>query len=249
MPTQEELQARYADQYATSGHYGADPKRHNERRGRVFRWVADKVMKLAGPAGKVVEIGAGWGGLAQVLAEHDVTYQGWEPSPEIAAFPRAQGLAVCLGGLEQAVEAGVRADVVVSCAVYEHLLDQEGFLRGATELLDSGGHMVLQCPTARLPALVARWQRRIWPRRELPSVFGSLAPPWHVSLPTPRSLRLQAERSGFSVVEVAASPSGRSGGVASFLQVANEAVGRTGMALVGESWPLVMAHVFTLRAQ
>jgi len=246
-PSAELLKTLYEEQYVHAGHYGDDAERHNRIRRQVFNWLADRITKLCSAEEPVMEIGAGWGGLAEILLSRGIAYEGWELSADAVAAARERGLPIRFGTIEDAREAGAQATVVVSCAVYEHLSNQLEFLISAKEILQPGGYLVLQCPSAGLPARVSRWLSRILPHRDLPSVFGSLAPPWHVLLPTPASVRAQASQAGLAVVEVCPSPSGRAGGLRSALQVLNEVIGRTGFSVRGESWPYVMAHVYILQ--
>lgn len=246
-PSTESLKTLYEEQYVHAGHYGDDAERHNRGRRKVFNWLANRITKLCRAGEPVVEIGAGWGGLAEILLARGVAYEGWELSADAVSAARERGLPIRFGTIEDARESGAHASVIVSCAVYEHLPNQLEFLTSAKEILQPGGYLVLQCPSAGLPARVSRWMNRLLPDRDLPSVFGSLAPPWHVLLPTPASVRVQASQAGLEVVEVCPSPSGRAGGLRSALQFLNEAIGRAGFSVRGESWPYVMAHVYILQ--
>ncbi len=58
--------------------------------------------------------------------------------------------------------------------------------------------------------------------------------------------RLAAD-AGLYVMLVEASRSGRTAGYRGALQRANDAVAQTGHSLIGETFPLSMAHVFILR--
>jgi hypothetical protein len=250
-PEESELGELYRDQYHHGGHYHEDPESLLKERGRVIDQVADTVAAI-GINRTVVEIGAGWCGLGRVLTGRGFEYVGLEPNRDMADYGRSKGLDVRPGGIE-VLEANpslaANLGVIVTMAVYEHLLDQCGMLRRMASLLPADGAIVLQAPTAGFPRAVGEVLRRIAPQRQLPSVFGSLAPPWHVCLPTPKSLRIQAASCGLTVSSVTASLSGRRSDWRRFLQAANEMLGVTGHSLFGERWPLSMAHLFVLRPE
>jgi SAM-dependent methyltransferase len=248
-PSSARLAELYRDAYPRSGHYGGEGARHLRARQRVFSQVADELVRDRPPGEnrQVIELGAGWGGLAAELARRQVPYRGFEPNPELAAWARERGLAVETGELatfEPGAPEGLESIVLV--AVFEHLADPEAALRRFARLLPVDGRIVLQVPTAGIPRFVGRILRRFG-RRDLPGFFGTLAAPWHLLLVSPAGMRRLAERTGLELVRVRPSLSGRDGGLRSLMQLTNELVARAGCALFGERWPLVQAHLFTLR--
>ncbi len=249
VPDPAELDELYRSSYHDDGHYHQDPDEHLAQRRRVCEQVAD-VASAALPEGRaVVEIGAGWGNLGVVLAERGVPWVGLEPNPVLVEAGRSRGVDLREGDLAALeADAALRAEVgvLVSMAVYEHLARPGEELARMAALLPPGGAVVIQAPTAGIPRVGGRWARRLRPGRELPGFFGSLAAPWHVCLPTPRSLAVQAGRCGLEVRAVHVSRSGRAPDARRVLQAANEWVGRGGRALFGPGWPLAMAHVFVL---
>lgn len=250
-PSPERLAELYRDAYLRSGHYADQGERHLHSRRRVFAQVAAELARgrTPGDPRQIVEIGAGWGGLAAELGRRGLPHRAFEPNPELAEWARHRGIAVETGDLatcELGPPAGIEAIVLV--AVFEHLADPLGALRRMAELLPDDGRVLLQMPTAGLPRAVGRQLRRFGgARRHLPSFFGTLAAPWHVLLVSPAGIRLLAASAGFEVVRIQPSLSGRDGGARALLQLANELVARVGCALAGENWPLVQAHLFTLR--
>lgn len=253
LPSEEVLARAYAGEYHAAGHYSASPEQHARTRSRVCAQVADIVTSLHAPgdARCVLEVGVGWGTLGELLHARGVPYMGIEPSQVMAAHAAAKGLDVRHCALESLDPDTVRDRVrcIAMMAVYEHMVDQEGTLRQLRKLLASDGALVIQCPTGGIPRVLGGVVARFRKDNALPSFFGSLAPPWHVCLPTPRSVQQQAARAGFVVTDIVPSLSGRERGLKGGLQVVNEVVALTGNRMVGQDWPFTMAHVFTLRCR
>jgi SAM-dependent methyltransferase len=118
-------------------------------RHRQIKRVCDHVFArraLPGSAFSVVEVGAGWGGLAQVFSrDGQYRYIGFEPSAARAAYCRARGFDVregLFGGFESA---GV-ADAVIFDNVLEHVEDPETLVRGAAASLREGGVLIVIVP-------------------------------------------------------------------------------------------------------
>lgn len=250
-PTDSELERLYRTAYHQGGHYSEEPQRHARERHRVVQQLADLVARYRRTDSRalVVELGAGWGALGDALVRRSLDYVGIEPNETMAAYARSRGLDVRTGRIDRLELEGPRqVDVFVSMAVYEHLLHQGEVLRRQASLLAPGGAVIIQAPTAGIPALVGRALRTLAPAHELPEVFGSLAPPWHVLLPTPQSIAIQAAQAGLRLESVLVSRSGRRDDWRRWLQAAVEATGRVGHDVVGARWPLAMAHIFVLRA-
>lgn len=253
IPSEQELEELYRTEYHASGHYDTDPELSRRHRWRVCRYVARRLAALRRPGDPrvVVELGAGWGTLGLALREEGIPYVGLEPSEAMCRHAAALGLEMLNGRLE-ALESDPalagRVWALATMSVYEHLPNQLEVLKRMAALLPPDGVILIQCPTASVPRLVGRLMHRVAPRRELPFLIGFFAPPWHICFPTSESLRLQAQRCGLVLESVEASPSGRyhDWGRRS-LQILQEAVARGGHRLVGERWPLSMAHVFLLR--
>lgn len=250
-PTDEELERLYRTAYHLGGHYSEDPSKHARERSRVVEQLAGLVAQVGKVRSRalVVELGAGWGALGDALVRRGLDYVGIEPNEEMAAHARSRGLDVRTGSIDRLEEQVSRkVDVFVSMAVYEHLLHQVDTLRRQAALLAPGGAIIIQAPTAGIPSLVGRLVRELAPTRELPEVFGSLAPPWHVLLPTPRTIEIQAAAAGLRLESVRVSFSGRRDDWRRWLQVAVETTGRAGHKVLGRRWPMSMAHIYVLRA-
>jgi hypothetical protein len=166
----------------------------------------------------------------------------------MAEHARSRGLDIVTGDLDQidAVARSERIHTFVSMAVYEHLLHQTDVLCRQAELITANGEIIIQAPSAGIPRAVGRLFAALQSQRELPGLFGSLAPPWHVLLPTPQSIRAQAARCGLQLKQVLVSNAGRRRDFRRLLQIASEQVGRAGHGLLGERWPLSVAHIYVL---
>ena len=250
-PSDDELERLYRSAYHQGGHYSVDPARHARERSRVVAQMARLVESQCRnrPRALVVELGAGWGALGDALVRRGLHYVGVEPNEEMAAQARRRGLDVRTGSVDRLeLQTSSKVDVFVSMAVHEHLLHPVDALRRQASLLAAGGAILLQAPSAGIPMLVGQVLRALAPARELPELFGSLAPPWHVLLPTPRSMEIQAAEAGLRVESVRVSLSGHRDDWRRLLQAAVEAAGSVGHAVLGARWPLSMAHIYVLRA-
>jgi len=118
-------------------------------RHRQIKRVCDDVLKrnyAPGRALRVVEVGAGWGGLAQVFSRDAAWhYTGFEPSAARAAFGRARGFDVREGLFDASGGAGI-ADAIVFDNVLEHVDDPRGLVRDAMASLRAGGVLVVIVP-------------------------------------------------------------------------------------------------------
>lgn len=126
------------------------PARVPERaRHRQIKRVCDRLLvRGRGDDGTrtIVEVGAGWGGLAQVVSRDPrYRYIGFEPNVSRAEYSRAHGFDVrrtLFIGPESAGE----VDAVVFDNVLEHLYDPETLVCAAVESLREGGVLVVIVP-------------------------------------------------------------------------------------------------------
>jgi SAM-dependent methyltransferase len=118
-------------------------------RHRQIKRICDAVLRRGAAAGdvhRVVEVGAGWGGLAQVFSrDPGWRYTGFEPSAARAAFGRARGFDV-REGLFDASGAGGITDAIVFDNVLEHVEEPRVLVRNAARALRGGGVMVVIVP-------------------------------------------------------------------------------------------------------
>jgi SAM-dependent methyltransferase len=118
-------------------------------RHRQIKRVCDAALRRSAGAGavhRVLEVGAGWGGLAQVFArDGGWRYTGFEPSAARAAFGRARGFDVREGMFDASGAADV-ADAVVFDNVLEHVEDPRALVGSAARALRTGGVLVVIVP-------------------------------------------------------------------------------------------------------
>jgi SAM-dependent methyltransferase len=146
-------------------HAETAPRAVPERsRHRQIKRVCDHILAgraAGGGAVRVIEIGAGWGGLAQVFGrDARYRYVGFEPSPGRAAFCRARGFDVRDQRFLGPESAGV-ADAVVFDNVLEHVDDPVGLVGAAVASLAPGGVLVVIVPNLHdLRRLSRSWRQR-----------------------------------------------------------------------------------------
>jgi SAM-dependent methyltransferase len=125
------------------------PEIPEKPRHRQIKRVCDDVVARRAPAGtvhRVVEVGAGWGGLARVFSRDSAwRYTGFEPSAARAAFSRARGLDVREGLFDASGAAGI-ADAIVIDNVLEHVEDPRALVSDAVASLRAGGVLIVIVP-------------------------------------------------------------------------------------------------------
>ena len=133
-------------------------------RHRQIKRVCDHVLVHRLQPGEVlhvVEVGAGWGGLAKVFSRDPAyRYSGFEPSAARAEYCRARGLDV-REGLFDARFGGEGADAIVFDNVLEHVEDPRGLVRNAVASLRPGGLLIVIVPNvADVRRFHAGWRDR-----------------------------------------------------------------------------------------
>lgn len=126
------------------------PARVPERpRHRQIKRVCDHLLlrgPRAGGARVAVEIGAGWGGLAQVFSrDARYRYVGFEPNVSRAEYCRARGFDV-RRALFVGRESVGEVDAVIFDNVLEHLYEPDALVGAAVESLRDGGVLVVIVP-------------------------------------------------------------------------------------------------------
>lgn len=147
--------------------------------------------------------------LGVALKELGVHYLGLEHSRIMSSDATRRGIDVRQGGLaivERNPELANQVQVFVLIAMFEHLADPGATLRRIARILPPDGALVIQCPTAGIPRMVGKFLRTIAPAVGLPSIFGSLAPPWHVCPTCPRQTECEQARGGSGLSSRARNP-------------------------------------------
>ena len=246
LPTPEQLAEAYRAEYASAEHISSNPDACIRLSQPYYRALVRTLQRFA-PDAAVAEIGAGWGGLADLLRKEGFAYGGVEPSEEMSAYCQAKGLPIVHGTIEN-LPAGPW-DALVLCSVFEHLVNHADWLARAKMLLKPGGLLVTSQPTAAFAATLARIVRLGDTRKPLPQLHQIFCPPWHTVLFSVEGMCQLLDRNGFDVVEVAPAPQGREPGLNGLLQRTLETVNRVGWSVSGIHWPLMLSHVFVFRVR
>jgi len=244
LPSKDELAQAYASTYASAAHIDADPEACR-RLSRTYYRALLKVLKKRKVAGRVAEVGSGWGGLCTLLIAKGFQCEGVEPSEKMAAYCQAQGLPVRQGDIALLPQDTYAALVLAS--VFEHLVDHDAWLAQARARLKSGGLIVSAQPTARFLTFMAQVLRLGSLRLPLPQLHQGFCPPWHTVLFSIEGMRRIAERNGFDLIEVRRYPQGRAQGLTGIVQRLLDAANCVGWLAMRERWPLVIGHIFVLK--
>lgn len=242
-PTPDELKAAY-QAYAETGHMATEPGGAETYHVNHYEQVV-AVLKEYGISGKVLDYGAGWGGLIERMQAEGIECEGVDLEPNMVQYCQEKNLPVKFGDLDSVEGTGYSALTMI--AVFEHLVNHHDWLARANNLLAEKGIMVLIFPTAlgaRTLASIFRFGRRNAPLTNFGRVF---APPWHTVLFSIDGARQVFEASGFELLDVRYVRSSREPGLLSLVQIALEKINRVGWALMNRRWPLQIAHLFVVR--
>lgn len=187
VPTREALKDYYDRAYEVD----REGYRRNLR--RYGRRDLELLESLSGK-GRMLEVGCSWGYFLEAARGCGWQVQGLELSNPAAKWAKERlGLEVGCGTIEAfPLREETVFDVVVAWHVIEHVQDPMSFLRIARDRLRPGGLLALRTPNIR--SAPARLNGRAW---------HWVGAPAHLSLFSPKSLRLAVERTGFSVRHVA----------------------------------------------
>jgi len=91
LPSKQEMEKAYVAEYATAGHYEKDPNVCN-RAARTYYQSIIKTLKDYKIKGIVLDYGAGWGGLCEMLMDNGFQCQGVEKSQDMITYCQKRGL-------------------------------------------------------------------------------------------------------------------------------------------------------------
>ena len=183
VPPSETLRDYYA------GAYEVDREGYLRNFRRHGRGDLRRLERMIAP-GRMLEVGCSWGFFLEAARNRGWQVGGVELSDSAAIWAKERlGLNVTCGTIEDSPFNGEAAfDVVVAWHVIEHVREPMDFLKIARERLRPGGLLALRTPNIRsLPARINGW------------AWQWVGAPAHLSLFSPKSLGLAAERAGFSV--------------------------------------------------
>lgn len=168
------------------------------RREKIFKPRAQLIADLA-KSGLLtkretfVDVGAGYGIFLEEIARLGVFEKvlGIEPAPNMARACRQKGFEIIEKPMEAVMAAEVRADLVASFEVLEHVFSPWDLLRSIYRILDSGGLVLFTTLTISGFDLQVLWDRS-----------KSIYPPHHINLISVEGMRSLVEGCGFEVLEL-----------------------------------------------
>lgn len=247
IPNQADVERAYTNsQYATAAHGQINPDEIRKTSRPYYASLA-RALKAYAATGGIVDYGAGWGGLCELLLDRGFSCRGLELAGEMVAECQRRGLPVEQKDLSALVREGVKVHALVLCGVFEHLLDPMTFLRDAYEVLEDDGLLVSLQPAATFARLLASASRLGNRRRPLPSLFWVFDPPWHVALYSVPGMRQLAAQAGFELAGIRFAPQGRMAGAYGAAQRSLEVVNRMGWHMFRSNWPLLTSHIYVIR--
>lgn len=138
-----------ADHYKDSGMHGDQPlpvaawlQETEEDDERRFRFLQARL-----PGKHLLDFGCGAGGFLLKARRHAAEVAGVEPESRLQSHFQQVGIQVWRG-VEGALKAGRRFDMVTAFHVVEHLHDPRSMLAQLAELLEPGGELVVEVPSA-----------------------------------------------------------------------------------------------------
>ena len=244
LPSKSELLLAYGKEYASDGHCDTDAEVRRGTANPYYRAIVDALARHEGK-GPVLDHGAGWGGMCELLIEEGYECKGVEPSESMAAHCAKLGLPVRHGDFWVADDGPYGA--ILMSAGFEHLVEHDAWLRRASKVLAPNGLIVSMQPTAQFGAFFAQALRLGIHRLPLPQLHQVFCPPWHTVLFSIEGMRQLFDRYGFDLEGVYPGPQGRSRGLTGIAQRLLEAANRIGWPIFGVRWPLLICHIFVLR--
>lgn len=244
VPSGEELARAYREDYARAEHITSDPQRSRAST-RTLHDALVNALKRHGARGRVLDYGAGWGGLVLRLRDADFDPIGYDLSQDMVKFCQAEGLPMYFGDIDAVAERDF--DAMVLSSVFEHLNAPDAWLRAARERLKPGGLFVTTQPTAPFARTVGTILRLGLRRVPLPGLHRIFFPPWHIALYSLEGMRQVGERAGFECLEIVGAPQQRDPGFTGWVQRVLETFNRAGWALMKLRWPFFTGHIFVFR--
>lgn len=245
MPSEADMVKAYQEEYALGKQEGqyADP----EWWPKVSKPYCDSIitaLKDSRVTGKVVDCGAGWGGLTTALKDAGFDAEGVELSEVQVEYAQRRGIPIRKGDLSSLPELEGQVSAVTLLAVFEHLVNHSTVLVDAHRLLKKNGTLVTLHPTSACCGLFWNLIRFGNKRKELPKLDGTFAAPWHTVLFSIDATNQLIERNGFKLIALRPAPQGRWGGLVTVIQVSLEIVNKIGWQLFRKRWPLLTSHIF-----
>lgn len=197
VPEPTRLRRFYREEYPAR--FGGDS--NGPARVAVLAGIADRLGPGAGA--RLLDVGCGTGGFVEEAARRGWRAVGLEVAEEPALETRKRtGRPVLVAdALRLPVRAGA-LDALVLVNVLDHLPDPAAALAEARRALRAGGRLAVRVPNGAVHAPASRWLGRLGPLARGLAAWPVL----HVVGFSPRGLRALAERTGFEVTGLGASP-------------------------------------------
>jgi 2-polyprenyl-3-methyl-5-hydroxy-6-metoxy-1,4-benzoquinol methylase len=248
MPDEAELARAYKEEYI-AGRYKEDFSGPDwwRRASRTYCESIVRVLKDYCVNGLVVDYGAGWGHLVDMMIQGGFDARGVELSEHTVAYARKRGLPVQQGDLSLLNGLDGQVSAITMSAVFEHLVNHAAFLSKLRSLLKDDGLFVTLHPTAAIFNLICTLVRVGNKQKPLPSLAGAIVAPWHTVLFSVDGTKQFISRHGFRLLEVRPAPQGRLGGLLGLIQISLELTNRIGWRLFRTRWPLLTTHIFVFQ--
>jgi len=146
MPLQEELDARYRDDYWSSFQVEQTGPARNNVHEHALEWL----QEVHPEAGTVVDVGCGAGAFLALCRERGWTGVGFDQSAHAVAYARTRGLDVSEQGWPACSLPDGSVDAVTFINVLDHLRDPFAALQEAQRILRPGGLLYIRVPNGAL---------------------------------------------------------------------------------------------------
>lgn len=140
------------------------------------------------PGGRILDVGCGNGAFLHKMQAAGMDAHGVEFSPEGCKEAQRLGLKVTCGTLEAQHYPSTYFDVITLNHVFEHVPDPLRTLRELKRILKPDGDIIIAVPNAR--SLAWRLFGRYWAQLDVPR---------HLSIHSPKTMRLAARKAGLKV--------------------------------------------------
>ena len=241
------LRAYQHSQYSKDNSHGQGDGDAVRKSSRPHYDCIKDALKSQSVSGSVLDYGAGWGGLVEVLRKSGFDASGLEMSQGMVEECRKRGLPIRAGDFSTVKIPDASLGAVTMCGVFEHLLTPDHFLDQVHAALNKDGLFISLQPTAPFARLLAKCLRFGSDQRELPKSFYVFDPPWHVALLSLTGMRKLTERHGFELLDIRPVPQGSLPGWTGVLQAVVNQVNKAGWAVARTYWPLMVSHLFIFR--
>jgi SAM-dependent methyltransferase len=248
MPSEAEMALAYQGDYVAAAQTEefTDPEVWRDV-SRTYCTSVVATLKDNDVRGLVVDYGAGWGFLLEMMIANGFDARGLEIAREELTYAQRRGLPMQEGDLNTLKGLDGQVAAITMLAVFEHLVNHDAVLSAAHRLLQDGGLFVTLHPTAAIFNLIGNLVRLGNKRRPLPDLHGAFTAPWHTALFSIEGTDKIVSRNGFRLLEIRPAPQGRIKGLLGLIQMSLELVNKMGWAVLGTRWPLVTTHIFVFQ--